>query len=58
MKKETQILFEKVGKIKAVRGIAPENQLRGTYRLEGEPGTLTPENLPLIQAFQITEDAK
>lgn len=62
LKKETKRLFEKVGKIKAVQEIVPENQLRGTYRLEGERGTLrvsftlTPETQPLIQEFHIREE--
>ncbi len=44
--------------------IVPENQLRGTYLLEGERGTLnisftlTPENQPLIQSVQIKEEPK
>jgi CubicO group peptidase (beta-lactamase class C family) len=62
LKKETLALFQKVGRIKATQEIAPENQLRGTYRLEGERGTLsvsftlTPENRPLIQSVQIKEE--
>ena len=62
LKEEAQSLFEKVGKIKTVREIVPENQLRGTYLLEGEGGTLrvsftlTPENRPLIQEFHIREE--
>lgn len=64
LKKESQSLFEKVGKVRNVQEIVPENQLRGTYRLEGERGTLsvsftlTPENQPLIQEFQIKEESK
>ncbi len=64
LKNETLALFQKVGKIKATQEIVPENQLRGTYRLEGERGilsvsfTLTPENRPLIQAVQIKEEPK
>lgn len=62
LKKETQTLFKKAGKIVAIREIVPENQLRGAYILVGENTnlkvsfTLTPENRPLIQAFQIKED--
>jgi CubicO group peptidase (beta-lactamase class C family) len=64
LKEDTQTLFEKVGKIKTVHEIVPENQLRGTYRLEGERGTLSvsftlnPENQPLIQSFQIREEPR
>lgn len=64
LQKETQSLFKKVGKIKNVQEIIPENQLRGSYLLEGERGnlkisfTLSPENEPLIQAFQIKEEPK
>ena len=64
LRKESQSLFEKVGKIKDVQEIVPENQLRGAYLLEGEKGnlkisfTLTPENRPLIQAFQIREESR
>lgn len=62
LKKETQTLFQKVGRIKTVREIVPENQLRGSYLLEGVQGnlkisfTLSPENEPLIQEFQIKEE--
>ncbi len=64
LKKESQSLFEKVGKIRNVQEIVPENQLRGSYLLKGERGTLsvsftlTPENQPLIQEFQIKEALK
>ena len=62
LKSESKSLFEKVGKIKRVQEIVVENQLRGTYLLEGERGTLrvaftlTPENQPLIQEFHIREE--
>jgi CubicO group peptidase (beta-lactamase class C family) len=62
LKRETSNLFAKAGSIKTVREIVAENQLRGSYLLIGEKATLkilftlTPENQPLIQAFQIKED--
>lgn len=62
--KETQSLFEKVGKIQKGKEIVAENQLRGSYLLEGERGnlkisfTLSPEREPLIQSFQIKEEPK
>lgn len=62
LKKDTKSLFQKAGRIRTIREIIPENQLRGSYLLIGEKAnlkvsfTLTPENKPLIQAFQIKED--
>lgn len=54
-------LFEKAGKILNITEIAPENQLRGTFVIEGEKAhlrvyfTLTPENPALIQEYRINE---
>ncbi len=62
--KETKALFEKAGRITEVKAIVPENQLRGTYILEGEKAnlavtfTLSPENKPLIQSYRIQEVEK
>jgi CubicO group peptidase (beta-lactamase class C family) len=48
-------LYRKAGKIKGVKEIEPENQLRGTFVIEGEDAdiavyfTLSPENPPLVQ---------
>ncbi len=62
--KETKALFEKAGRITKVKAIVPENQLRGTYILEGEKAdlavtfTLSPENKPLIQSYRIREVEK
>ncbi len=52
-------LFEKTGKIMSIREIVPENQLRGTFIMEGEKMnlqvffTLTPEKDPLIQQVRV-----
>lgn len=52
-------LFEKTGKIINIREIVPENQLRGTFIMEGEKMnlqvffTLTPEKVPLIQQLRM-----
>lgn len=52
-------LFEKTGKIMSIREIVPENQLRGTFIMEGEKMnlqvffTLTPEKDPLIQQVRM-----
>ena len=61
LKKETMQAFEHAGNIIKVHDLVPENQLRGSFILEGEKKnlqvyfTLTPENTPLIQAFRIAE---
>ncbi len=55
VKRDFAELYRKAGKIKGVREIVPENQLRGTFVIEGEDAdihvyfTLSPENPPLIQ---------
>lgn len=52
-------LFEKAGKVASVREIVPENQLRGTFVIEGEKGnievffTLTPEKDAKIQQVRM-----
>ena len=59
LKKQAQELFEKAGKIIAIKEMKPENQLRGSFILEGENAdisvyfTLSPENPPLIQEYRI-----
>jgi CubicO group peptidase (beta-lactamase class C family) len=61
LKKETQLLFSKAGKILSVGTIIPENQLRGHFIIKGEKidlyihFALTPENPSLIQEFHIKE---
>ena len=55
----TKLPFEKAGKILGMKEIVPENQLRGTFILEGEKMniaiffTLTPEPNPLIQMVRL-----
>ena len=60
LKKNTQTLFEKAGRIKSVGPLIAENNLRGHFLLEGDKLdlrifiTLSPENPPLIQEFQLS----
>ncbi len=64
LRKEAKELFAKAGKIVAVKEMKPENQLRGSFILEGEKTnievyfTLSPENPPLIQEYRIREKPK
>lgn len=57
-------LWAKAGKIIMVKELAPENQLRGRFFVEGENTnieiyfTLTPENPPLIQELRMREAPK
>jgi CubicO group peptidase (beta-lactamase class C family) len=61
LRKEAATLFETAGKIVSVHDVKPENNLRGSFVLEGEKRnlevffTLTPENPPLIQEYHIRE---
>ena len=61
LKKYATDLYVKAGKIKGIKEIKPENQLRGIVILEGEKTdieiyiTLSPENPPLIQEYRIRE---
>lgn len=61
LRKESEELFNNVGKILKINEIVPENNLRGTFLLEGEKNnieisfTLSPENPALIQAYHIKE---
>jgi len=61
LKQLTTSLYEKAGKIISVGELIPENQLRGTFVLEGEKVnievffTLTPERTPLIQQLDMRE---
>lgn len=56
---EAEPLFKEIGAIKKVHEIVPENNLRGTFEVEGAHGsleiyfTLSPENSPLIQEYHI-----
>lgn len=62
--KQTREIFRKVGKIIHINPITPENQLRGSFVMEGENAdvevyfTLTPEKPALIQELKIREVAK
>ena len=64
MKKYARELYAKAGKIISVKEVKPENQLRGSFIIEGEKTnieiffTMSPENPPLIQYYEIQEVAK
>jgi len=57
--RETADLFAKIGAIKNVSAMRPENLLRGTFTITGEKGelnvffTLTPETKPKIQELDV-----
>ena len=61
LKKYARELYTKAGKIISVKEVKPENQLRGSFILEGEKTnieiyfTLSPENPPMIQEYHIRE---
>lgn len=61
LRKESEAIFEKTGRILRVGTVLPENGLRGSFVLEGEKAnaevsfTLTPENPALIQEYHIRE---
>jgi len=61
LKKQSNDLFKKAGKIIEVHPVVPENNLRGEFRIEGEHSsinvffTLTPENPPKVQEFSMQE---
>ncbi|QHT67967.1 beta-lactamase family protein [Rhodocytophaga rosea] len=60
-KKQSADVFAKAGKIIRIREFIPQNQLRGSFIMEGEKAnigiyfTLTPEKNPLIQELHISE---
>jgi CubicO group peptidase (beta-lactamase class C family) len=64
VKKNATILFEKTGAITKVSALIPENNLRGSFIMEGEKSnievffTLTPEKVPLIQQLEMWERKK
>lgn len=64
LKKEASELFAKAGFIFRINELIPENNLRGSFLLEGEHTnlqisfTLTPENPSLIQEYHIREVKK
>ncbi|MBS1664805.1 MAG: beta-lactamase family protein [Bacteroidetes bacterium] len=59
LKQEAVAVFDRAGKIVRVGEMRPDNNLRGSFVLEGEKGnieirfTLTPENPALIQEYHI-----
>jgi len=61
LKKQAKDLYFKAGRIISVKEMKAENQLRGTFIIEGEKTdiaiyiTLSPENPPLIQEYQMSE---
>ncbi len=61
LRKQSTDLFAKAGRIISIKAIKPENQLRGRFIIEGERinmevyFTLSPENPPLIQEYDIVE---
>ena len=61
LKKDAKNLYSKAGKIISVKATKPENQLRGSFIIEGEKinmevyFTLSPENPALIQEYHIKE---
>ena len=63
LRKTFQDLYAKVGPIKNITALIPENQLRGKFLLEGTRAnieiffTLTPEKTPLIQQLDVKEVA-
>ncbi len=62
--KEASAIFNKAGKIVRIHEFIASNNLRGSFIMEGENTnievtfTLTPENPPLIQEYQIKEIEK
>ena len=64
LKKQARDLYAKGGKIIGVKEMKPENQLRGSFIIEGEKinmevyFTLSPENPALIQEYHIKEVPK
>ena len=64
LKKYASELYAKAGKIISIKEMQPENQLRGSFIIEGEKTnieiyfTLSPENPPLIQEYHIREVLK
>lgn len=64
LRKQSKELFAKAGKILSVKELNAENNLRGSFVLEGEKinievfFTLSPENPPLIQQYRMREIRK
>jgi CubicO group peptidase (beta-lactamase class C family) len=61
LRKESEDIYQKAGKINKIGEMLPENSLRGSFLLEGENGnikisfTLSPEKPALIQEYHISE---
>ncbi|HEY6502675.1 MAG TPA: serine hydrolase domain-containing protein [Chitinophagaceae bacterium] len=61
LKKYARDYFARAGKIISIKEMKPENQLRGSFIIEGEHAnieiyfTLSPENPPMIQEYDIVE---
>lgn len=59
-RKQSRETLERIGRVKSVGEVVPENQLRGTFPLVGEKGrvdvffTLTPEQTPRVQQLRLT----
>jgi CubicO group peptidase (beta-lactamase class C family) len=64
LRKQFRTLYTKAGAIKGIKSIHAENQLRGTFIIEGTKTnievyfTLSPENPPLIQELHVRESVK
>ncbi len=64
LKKYARELYAKAGRIISIKEVKAENQLRGSFIIEGEKTsieiyfTLSPENPPLIQEYHIREQPK
>lgn len=64
LRKEAATIFKNAGKIMQVHDMVAENNLRGSFIMEGENRdieisfTLSPENPPLIQEYHIKEREK
>ena len=64
LKKQSTELFRKVGRDLKIGPMVPENNLRGSFLLEGENGslriyfTLSPEKIPKIQELRLSEVKK
>ena len=64
LQNQSRTMFRKAGKIIKVHEIVPENQLRGTFLIEGANinmkvyFTLSPENPPKIQDYRLIEIQK
>jgi CubicO group peptidase (beta-lactamase class C family) len=58
--KQANTAFQTIGKVMTIEELVPENQLRGSFIINGEKGklkiffTLTPENPALIQEYRLS----